>query len=63
VLANRGNGPEQVMQLAENRAPDGFDDVTAIISRAELEEIAASYKRMAGSDKETLNTRASLSVG
>ena len=24
VLANRGNGPEQVMQLAEQRAPDGF---------------------------------------
>lgn len=63
VLANRGNGPEQVMQLAESRAPGGFDDVTTIISRAELEEIAASYKRMAGFDKETLNTRATLSVG
>ena len=24
VLANRRNGPEQVMQLVEERAPDGF---------------------------------------
>ncbi|MEC7649673.1 MAG: flavin-dependent oxidoreductase, partial [Pseudomonadota bacterium] len=29
VLANRGNGPDQVMQLAEERAPDGFDDLHA----------------------------------
>lgn len=33
------------------------------VSRAELEGIAAAYKRMAVVDKETLNARASLSVG
>lgn len=63
VLANRSNGPEQMMQIAEDRAPGGFDDVSEVISRAELEEIAASYKRMAGFDRETLNARATLSVG
>lgn len=31
--------------------------------RAGREEIAASYKRMAGLGKETLNARATLSVG
>lgn len=62
VLANRGNGPEQVMQIAETRAPDGFDDIDSVIARAELEEIAQRYKLMAGFDKETLNNRPSLSI-
>jgi 2-polyprenyl-6-methoxyphenol hydroxylase-like FAD-dependent oxidoreductase len=48
VLANRQNGPEQVMQLAEDRAPNGFADIEAVISRQELEEIAARYKQTAG---------------
>lgn len=48
VLLNRQNGPEQVMQLAEERAPDGFADIDAVIPREELEEIAARYKQAAG---------------
>jgi len=60
VLANRGEGPERVMQLAEDRAPDGFAAVTDVIPRAELEAVAAGYKQVAGFDVETLNTRASL---
>ena len=28
VLLNRKNGPEQVMQMVEERAPDGFNVVT-----------------------------------
>jgi 2-polyprenyl-6-methoxyphenol hydroxylase-like FAD-dependent oxidoreductase len=48
VLANRGNGPEQVMQLAEERAPHGFQDIDAVIPRHELEAIAARYKQTAG---------------
>lgn len=62
VLANRGNGPEQVMQLAEERAPQGFTDIDAVIPRAELAEIAERYKQMAGFDKDTLNNRPSLSI-
>jgi 2-polyprenyl-6-methoxyphenol hydroxylase-like FAD-dependent oxidoreductase len=62
VLANRGNGPEQVMQMAEERAPDGFATIDSVISRAEVEEIAARYKRMAGFDKDVLNERPSLSA-
>jgi 2-polyprenyl-6-methoxyphenol hydroxylase-like FAD-dependent oxidoreductase len=62
VLANRSNGPEQVMQIVEERAPDGFANIEAVIPRTELEEIAARYKMMAGFDKETLNERPSLSV-
>jgi 2-polyprenyl-6-methoxyphenol hydroxylase-like FAD-dependent oxidoreductase len=48
VLSNRRNGPEQVMQIAEERAPDGFDNIEKIIPRRELEEIAARYKQTAG---------------
>ncbi|MBL8386265.1 MAG: flavin-dependent oxidoreductase [Burkholderiales bacterium] len=58
VLANRGNGPDQVMQLAEERAPDGFrTDVYEAISRAELEEISARYKQTAGFAKAQVNAR------
>ena len=32
VLLNRRNGPEQVMQMVEERAPDGYDVVTDVLS-------------------------------
>ena len=57
VMLNRRNGPEQVMQLVEERAPDGFDEVTDVLSRQELEDIAANYKRIAGFQVETLNAK------
>jgi 2-polyprenyl-6-methoxyphenol hydroxylase-like FAD-dependent oxidoreductase len=52
VLANRRNGPEQVMQIAEERAPQGFRSIDEVISQGELAEIAARYKRTAGFAKE-----------
>ncbi|MBK4734478.1 flavin-dependent oxidoreductase [Noviherbaspirillum pedocola] len=54
VLRNRMNGPEQVMQLAEERAPNGFDDINAVLPLAEREAISQRYKRLAGFDKQTL---------
>jgi len=57
VMLNRRNGPEQVMQLVEERAPDGFNEVTDVLSRKELEEIAANYKRVAGFQVEALNAK------
>lgn len=57
VQANRGNGPEICMQIAEERAPDGFSTIESVIPRAELEEIAARYKRLAGFDPKQLGTR------
>ena len=55
VLANRQNGPEQVMQLAEERAPDGFTDIEFVIPNSELKEIAARYKQTAGFTVEAVN--------
>lgn len=57
VLLNRQNGPEQVMQIAEERAPHGFDDIHQIISQQELEEIAARYKQTAGFDLASVNSK------
>lgn len=56
VLRNRLNGPEQVMQLARERAPQGFANIETVIPRAELEEIALRYKRIAGFDPATVNS-------
>ncbi len=60
VLANRGNGPEQVMQMVEERAPAGFTQLDEVITSEELDEIASNYKKIAGFDKEMLNNRESL---
>ena len=48
VLSNRQNGPEQVMQLAEERAPNGFAHIHEVISQRELGDISMRYKQMAG---------------
>jgi 5-methylphenazine-1-carboxylate 1-monooxygenase len=57
VLANRGNGPEQCMQIAEERAPLGFADIETVMPRAELEAIAARYKAVAGFSKDAVTAR------
>ncbi len=62
VLANRQVGPEQCMEIVEARAPDGFTDLSAIITPQELQAISDSYKKKAGFDPATLNDRPSLSV-
>jgi 2-polyprenyl-6-methoxyphenol hydroxylase-like FAD-dependent oxidoreductase len=60
VAANRGNGPDQVLELVEQRAPDGFARVEDVLSRAELADTAAAYRRVAGFDKDVLNERPSI---
>ena len=60
VLANRANGPEQVMHMVEQRAPDGFVRVEDVLTAAELDGTAAGYKRIAGFDKDALNARGAI---
>jgi len=55
VLANRGNGPEQCMQMAEERAPSGFSRIEDVFSPGELEGIATRYKAVAGFSKEAVS--------
>ncbi len=55
VATNRANGPDQVMQLVEERAPGGFEDVETVMPFPEREAIASGYKRIAGFDRDALN--------
>lgn len=55
VLRNRLNGPEQVMQIAHERAPGGFADIETVIPAAELADISLHYKRLAGFDPQSLS--------
>jgi 2-polyprenyl-6-methoxyphenol hydroxylase-like FAD-dependent oxidoreductase len=59
VIANRDQGPERVLRLVEERAPTGFSRIEDVISRPELEAVAAGYKRVAGFDVGELNRRPS----
>lgn len=62
VLMNRAHGPDQVMELAEQRAPRIEDDLDAALPYAERKAIADEYKKIAGFDPTTLNNRASYDV-
>lgn len=63
VTANRGNGPDQIMQLVEEKSQGLFEHITDVISTAELQEHAARYKALAGFDRDTLNSRPPLIGG
>jgi 2-polyprenyl-6-methoxyphenol hydroxylase-like FAD-dependent oxidoreductase len=60
TLANRKQGPEECMTLVEARAPIGFERIEDVISEAELQAIAAKYKRLAGFTIDEINQRPSL---
>jgi 2-polyprenyl-6-methoxyphenol hydroxylase-like FAD-dependent oxidoreductase len=59
ILRNRSLGPEAAMQLAEERAPNGFARIGDVISPDELSTIADSFAAAAGLDVETVNGRPS----
>ncbi|KAK7995329.1 hypothetical protein PG990_014102 [Apiospora arundinis] len=58
VMANRANGPDHVLQLAHERAPDGFANIYDVVPKEELESIGATYKAIAGFEKEAVNLKA-----
>ena len=60
TLRNRNFGPEAAMQLAEERAPNGFAHIEDVIPRAELESISRSFQLAAGLDPAGLNSRPSF---
>jgi 2-polyprenyl-6-methoxyphenol hydroxylase-like FAD-dependent oxidoreductase len=60
ILRNRRFGPEIVMQLVEERAPNGFHRIEDVISNEELETTTKSYSIAAGLDIETVNYRSSF---
>ncbi len=60
VLANRGNGPDQVMQVVEDRTGGAFDNIDDVLSEVERLEMAKAYKRIAGFDMDVLNDAPSI---
>ncbi len=48
VRSNRGGGPERVVDVVSERAPNGFDRLEDVITREELAAIGGSYAKMAG---------------
>jgi 5-methylphenazine-1-carboxylate 1-monooxygenase len=57
TLRNRQLGPEAALQLAEERAPEGFDQIEDVIAPDEIKSIADSFFAAAGLDVETVNGR------
>jgi len=48
VEENRRGGPERVIDVVEERAPEGFASLEQVISRSELETITRGYATVAG---------------
>jgi 2-polyprenyl-6-methoxyphenol hydroxylase-like FAD-dependent oxidoreductase len=51
VQSNRSGGPERVIDVVEQRAPDGFANLEDVAPHAELEAIVKGYAKMAGFDR------------
>jgi len=60
VLANRGDGPDKILDIVDARAPDGFNDIETVMPLVERKGFADTYKKIAGMDVTGLNARASL---
>jgi 2-polyprenyl-6-methoxyphenol hydroxylase-like FAD-dependent oxidoreductase len=60
TLRNRQFGPEAAMQLAEERAPNGFARIEDVIPRAELEAISRGFLAAAGLGPAEVNDRPSF---
>jgi 2-polyprenyl-6-methoxyphenol hydroxylase-like FAD-dependent oxidoreductase len=63
VRANQAHGPDYVLQRAEERAPDGFENVHDVIPREELDKIAVIYESIARHDLEGVNWKVSVTAG
>lgn len=60
VLKNRGDGPDKILDIVAERAPDGFSDIETVMPLSERQAFADGYKKVAGMDIETLNARVPL---
>jgi len=54
VESNRRKGIDVMLDIVEERAPQGFSDLEAVLPANELERIVGDYKKLAAQDRETL---------
>ncbi|MEO1104384.1 MAG: hypothetical protein AAFW98_11730, partial [Pseudomonadota bacterium] len=59
VTLNRKGGPERVIDVVSERAPDGFDNLDDVATQEELTAIVRGYAGTAGYSKEKLAGRPS----
>jgi 2-polyprenyl-6-methoxyphenol hydroxylase-like FAD-dependent oxidoreductase len=55
VANNRRGGPAAVINIVEERAPNGFTDLGSVVTHEELARISDDYKRVASFDLATVN--------
>lgn len=55
IQQNRSSGPEQVIDLIEERAPNGFEQLTDVATKEELQTIVKGYSNLAGFGKDQVN--------
>lgn len=60
VVMNRGDGPDKILDIVAERAPDGFSDIEHVMPLAERQKFADGYKQVAGMDIKALNARGPL---
>ena len=60
ILANRGSGPDAIMQLVEDRCGGRFERIDEVVPRSELAAHAEKYKKIAGFSIADLNARPAL---
>jgi 2-polyprenyl-6-methoxyphenol hydroxylase-like FAD-dependent oxidoreductase len=54
VESNRRKGIDVMLDIVEQRAPQGFSDLESVLPATELERIVGDYKKLAAQDRETL---------
>ncbi len=54
VDSNRRKGIDIMLDIVEQRAPQGFTDLGSVLPADELEKIVGDYKRLVAQDRETL---------
>jgi 2-polyprenyl-6-methoxyphenol hydroxylase-like FAD-dependent oxidoreductase len=54
VESNRRKGIDIMLDIVEERAPQGFTDLDGVLPPDELERIVGDYKRLAAQDRDTL---------
>ncbi|HZP99147.1 MAG TPA: flavin-dependent oxidoreductase [Reyranella sp.] len=54
VESNRRKGIDVMLDIVEERAPQGFTNLESVLPASELEKIVGDYKKLAAQDRETL---------
>jgi 2-polyprenyl-6-methoxyphenol hydroxylase-like FAD-dependent oxidoreductase len=60
ILANRGAGPDAILQKVENLCGGDFEKIEDVIPAKDLHAHALGYKKLAGFDVDVLNAQPQL---